>query len=426
MMKISFLPKFLGSLYLFVLSCYFIYFFIIWYGFFNPTNIFDSIYKNQYNCVDFTKYYVSAKMIALGKGSHFFDFKQQEMVYRQVLESAKAVLYYIDYPPYSGVIFLPLLLVPFKYCYLLFVVASLLVFGATFYFQKKQFGVLNETNLAYFLLGFFATLPVMHCIYLGQTSLIITASVLLILNVIIFDQKYYYSFLNFLILLKPHYCIFLGLLTLAKKRFKLLLLLLVSVIVIFFVSIYACGFEITINYPKFVYTIHSASKNNANIPPNFAHESFIFSLRYFFKIVMPDNLAKIFTIGTYLIGMLGTFLVFARTNLNNKRAVYWSISIVVLIFLLTSLHTLMQDLVLLAIPGLLTIKSLDLFKILKYDLSFKLWSMIFYFYPLISWGSFLLFYREDLLVYRQYTIVSVNIMLLCLAIIEYKKALKMS
>ena len=134
---------------------------------------------------------------------------------------------------------------------------------------------------------------------------------------------------------------------------------------------------------------------------------------------MSKQYAVILSFITFIIGTFASYVVIRKTRFEPGQNFAWSVSLVTLIFVVTCPHFFAQDLIILALPALITMKSLDLGKILEYDIYYKTWSLIFYFYPIWSWANYLLINGNS--DWRQYINLGVNLILLFIAFKKFQE-----
>ncbi len=415
--KISWIRLF-SILYILLLVLYAISFLGLWLNFVWPNNFYSTICKNPYFFLDYTRYYMFAKIINIGQGHNIFSPDLQKTVFQSLIYPARPYEYYTDYPPFVGIVFLPLLLLNFNYGYIFFTVFSLLFFFWSLLKFRQKFNGLAHGNIVVFCLGVFACLPTMYDILLGQINFLIVTSLSLFLIAVVFSKQVVYALTTLLIICKPHYYCLFYLLSLVKAKYKLFLASLLIILGLIFLSVWFCGTKATLNYPKILYDIHAKFQyQGIPIPVFTTHTKYIISLRCLFNVFFAKGIANLVSIVIYGLGIMSALAVFYQTKWKDSQNLNWSIASVVLIFLVTSPHCFAQDLIILALPAILTLKSLDLGKILKYDVSYKIWCLIFYFYPVWSWLNYLCIGGQyD---YRQYVNLMVNLCLLAIALNKY-------
>ncbi len=418
--KIGF--KLVSAIYIIFLAAYALSFLGYYLEIINPSKFYSTITKNQYYFLDFARYYTFAKMIGLNLGHKLYFPDVQKSVFSSVIYPAKCFDYYVEYPPYNGIIFYPLILFNFNLSYVLFSLLSLIFYFAVITYLKNKLSVNNEFNILYFNLGVFACLPTMYNILLGQINFLIAGSIYLFFAALLFNKPFRYAFVNLFIFCKPHYLFFFSLIPLIKLKFKFLAVSLAVFILLVFISYLCTGFENTFNYPKILYDIHAKGQYQGIVIDSeivASHVKYIISLRSLFNIFMSKQYAVILSFITFIIGTFASYVVIRKTRFEPGQNFAWSVSLVTLIFVVTCPHFFAQDLIILALPALITMKSLDLGKILEYDIYYKTWSLIFYFYPIWSWANYLLINGNS--DWRQYINLGVNLILLFIAFKKFQE-----
>ena len=378
--------NFFDRLYVFTLFLVSITLIATWLEIANPSKFAKTISTNMFFFCDFARYYVNAIILSSGHGFEIYNPSFQDNIYKTLIPDMKPFDRFIDYPPYTGVLFLPLLLFSFGNAYLVFVVFSLLAFYFLINTFRKQFN--NISNLAFlgFSLGVFVSTPMVYNIFLGQLNLILFASVGLFFISLLKSNSLKYLLPQIVFLFKPHYYTYFFPLMLLSGKFKNIIFYAIVMLFLLAVSIKFCGWENTINYPKIIYNITFNYHHNSFSMEIYRQQiKFFVSLRYLFDIIFPQFISNAVTLVFYAAGIFLSCAMFFKRNSNNSENIAWMVSSIITLFVVVSPHCFTHDLLILVIPALITIKNWNLGQIIKLDFEYRLWCLIFYFFPVWSW-----------------------------------------
>ena len=105
---------------------------------------------------------LAAYLTAHGYGHDFFDPGLQDKLYVSLIPNLMPFDRYIDYPPYLGVVLLPLLLLAINNGYIVFTLLSVLFFFYSLYKLNNELGYLTKFNFIAYGFGVFACTLTMY------------------------------------------------------------------------------------------------------------------------------------------------------------------------------------------------------------------------------------------------------------------------
>ena len=416
----------ISIIYLTVCVAYTVNFIPLWLKLLGGNTFFSAVAKNPFYACDYNRYYLAAYLTAHGYGHDFFDPGLQDKLYVSLIPNLMPFDRYIDYPPYLGVVLLPLLLLAINNGYIVFTLLSVLFFFYSLYKLNNELGYLTKFNFIAYGFGVFACTLTMYNILIGQLNFLLFGCLNLFIIALAKYNDFKYSLTTFLLVCKPHYfCFFYPLLLMVKKN-RLFLAGLFVLAFLLVLSVLITGFDNTFNYPKILYEIHTNYTYHGTKLTNFTlHKDFLVSLRYLIDSMFTTSVANYVSLACLALGSLAAWFFMKKCNFNDREEFNWYISVLILAFCLISPHFFQHDLLILAIPALLTLKTLDLNKIIHYEFNYKIWCLIFYFYPALSWVIALTSggnsSRYD---YREISNLLIDLILFGLALNQYFKIKK--
>lgn len=293
---------------------------------------------------DFTAYLTGAQIIKEGKGNLLYDLKSQLKTQQEIIQpfwSYEKGLLPFRYLPFVGVFFLPFTFFNLILGFKLFATFNLFLVILFILLSAKFFKNINQHKI--WLLVPLIFIPVFHTISLGQTSLILTLSLLLIYQSIKSKKPFTAGLLCGLLLFKPQYLTilpFLFLLTNNKQRFIFGILL--SFLALLSISIWTSGLDTLLKYPSLVLSTETPFYGAR------AHQ--MFSLNTLLSSpALSLSPFKIFIIN----GLLYLFFLLIFIKRHKSVSFDQSFASATIFSLLFAIHVLSQDLVLLLVPAYL-------------------------------------------------------------------------
>lgn len=361
--------------------------------------------------MDFCKFYSAAEVMASGRGHKLYDpYLQRQYLTKliyptvpgpvQELNGQPAWEPQAEQPPFFLALYTPLTLIPppvgLAIATLVFWLAGLS--GLLFLSNAAQ--TLNRTQVFIVFLLASGSLPGIWNFVLGQESWLIVAVVSIYLAFSLKHQDKAAGWMLAFSAIKLQYAPFLGLAPVMLGRGRLLISLLIGALFLLIVSFWLTG-EALLSYPKLILT---RAGNRAYAGGDITMPT----LRGLLSATAPQWHPIL--VGTVLciialVALAALWRQTKRTGADQRWA--WAITIVAAT--LFNPHTARYDLLLLTIPAVLTLTSLDCFKP-ETSIAARLWKIVLVLYPGLSLSIHLSSMPEALK-----TALSVFIQLLLLA-----------
>jgi hypothetical protein len=352
--------------------------------------------------MDFLVYYSSGKMINAGQGNWLYDSTAQNTWYH-ALTGVRLPASYLPYPPFFTLISWPLTFLPVNFAYLLWSVFSIAVATAGLFCLAKGY---PRWHYLAFWAGLMASVPTWRCLILGQTSLLFLGLVSFFVVAIRQRRDILAGVILAILSLKPQFSIYLFVLALAMRKWKILLSFALGLAVLFALSSVTVGWNVILEYPKVCVKIAQAS------PQSFYVDRMI-SLRGFFTQLLPQSYSNLLSYVGSGLGLLGVFLIVGGVRDEKNNRLPWIIAMTVMLYLVTGPHAHLYDAILLAVPACILNLAVGLSGMDKLDNNAaRVAAAIIYFYPGLSWLSFVSFAKESALFFDMFFFLNLSLLVL--------------
>ena len=196
--------KLINTIYSIILIGYFISFSVLWAKYIPQPEFTKTVNKNPYFFLDYTRYYVLAKITNSKDRNEIYNPNIQKKYFSAAIAPAKPYQYFSQYPPQTGLLMYPWQFIPLNYGYAIFIIFSLLTLGLGLTQAKNQLNPISNMTFISILLGIFASMPMVWSILLGQVNILLVAALSFFL-IDIYNKKYILGLLSSLFLsIKPH------------------------------------------------------------------------------------------------------------------------------------------------------------------------------------------------------------------------------
>jgi hypothetical protein len=329
---------------------------------------------------DFVRYYAAGQMARSPDSTRIYEVPVHFPYVNRLIEPYKIEHESaINFPPPAIAIMSLVSLLPLSSAYLVWSYAGLLfAFAALciFLVNCRKFEILDAVI---FSLAVFDSFTAFLNVRVGQWVFWLIGFYLLFFFVSLKKKEVLSGVLLGVLSIKPQYVIPVLLVTLIQRRWKALA---TSAITAGAMTVYAAtllGWHNILIYP----TIATNLERMADVGVVGHVQA---SLRGFFTNLFPSDVAFNITSVVYWSALSLFALIVLRNKdlLNNRIMWVWASS--ALVAMIFSPHTLNYDMTLFCLPAALTLETLSLRIVLKQEpMALKIWHMIIFAYPIISW-----------------------------------------
>jgi hypothetical protein len=238
----------------------------------------------------------------------------------------------------------------------------------------------NSIETVGILLGTQASMPAWYCLSLGQTSWFFIAFFGAFFLFLITRREVALGAVMVLTAIKAQYAILMVIPMLVCRRFRGLAVAFLLCCVLCAISAQLIGWNNVFNYPITVGKMASSR----DLDYAFVAHTLV-SLRGPLTVLLPWSVSIVFSAILSVAGLGALIWIWHRAKGGTPSSLLWACALTIVIGLVTSAHSHIYDCLLLSIPAVLTLPALRLEKLLRLEsLSLKIWSLLFYFYPLFS------------------------------------------
>lgn len=333
---------------------------------------------------DFMRYYTAGTIAVQGPHERTYDraFQKQKIV--EVVHSVcncpipDQYDFPIDYLPMLFTLMAPLALLPVGLALPTFLILSLMIVVGGYFLLSDG----DAKRAGLWVLAVAASGIFWRTLAMGQVSWLISGLLAAYAFALLTKKDAWAGVaLALLAVFKIQYAPYLGLPLLLDRRWKALAALAVAGVAILVVTAVVMSPDLVAAYPKVL----------AHVESNDPAAKQMICARALFLHLMPKAAASLAgTIGT-VIGLLGVACIWWSIKTSdqkvNDKTLRWALALTVQIALLTSPHVHNYDLLLLAVPAMLTMPTLDFCKILEQESPlFRAWCLLFWLFPITSWA----------------------------------------
>jgi hypothetical protein len=185
-------------------------------------------------------------------------------------------------------------------------------------------------------------------------------------------------------IIKPQYALYLATPLLALKRWRLIFAAFISAFVLMMLVVVVCGWNSVASY--------SAVLHEYEIAASSVRAFRMYSIRTFLEVFLPRTLSFNVTCAMYLICLvtLSKICFDLSKQRVDRNLIIWLFTTCILASMVFSPHEHLHDLLLLAIPALLTLPMSSVPHSLPGRISLSLWRWILFLFPMLSWLCFFL------------------------------------
>ncbi|OGK24902.1 hypothetical protein A2954_00825 [Candidatus Roizmanbacteria bacterium RIFCSPLOWO2_01_FULL_37_12] len=299
-----------------------------------------SFFSEDFNLgSDFISYYTGASLLKNRQGNRLYHIEEQKSFQKKFPKYSDLILLPFKAVPFVALFFLPLSYLRLENAYLIFAYLNISVLFLIYLIAKKVF--IHITGERLFLILIFLSPALFLALLNAQTSIFLTLVMLLIYISLKKRSWLMVGILSGFILIKVQLITLIPFLfLLSKNKKKFLLGLILSLTLLFLVSLHAVGLSELLRYPDFILKTE-----------NEAYGSIIgdsFSLSSLFSPLVKIgliNMRQIF-LGNVFFYMLALFLFNIQLKRHNLSWLFILSSILAILF---SMHTLAYDLSILTV-----------------------------------------------------------------------------
>ena len=372
-------------------------------------------------------YYLAGKIACSPSRHLIYDPAVQLEEFNRLIAPAHSdKVYFCQSPPFFFVFMIPFALLPFQVYLIVWGFLSIVAgFGGLALLSRKIAGfTAMETTVL--LLSTIVSFPAWIALLVGQTTWFVVALFSLFSWSLLKHRDTICGITIAATTFKPQYLPFLLIPALAAKRWKALATLAVTESLFLLLSGLVVGWKNVLEYPSILFQAESSPKF-AGVWPQF-----MVSLRGFLSNFIGQSTVLMVAGGIMVLGILLVFWLWHSANNKGEQQARFAMSLTIVTALLASSHTHVYDLMLLAIPAVLTLKTSQTAQgdtlntqpehpartpAKAAPACFALWSIILVGYPFISWLIVLLPGPFEL---HRYPFTVLNILLLALGLATRK------
>jgi hypothetical protein len=375
--------------------------------------------NNEYFFLDFGKYYTFAKMTFSADRFAIFDPSLQ-WKWQQFIE-APAVLRFpawSEYPPFLGIFFAPLTLVPLGWAYLIWIFLSAGSACGCVYWLARKFGGQSRLSAAGCAIGMLASVNALWATLLGQLNWFMVTCIAILYIGLLWRKQIAAGVGLALMSLKPQYAVFYAATCLNKWSWKAIAVFAIAECLLAVASGLCVGWSNVFGYPQIVLQAHAQLKlgNTELWNHQDAQESYI-SIRRLSNLLLGDMPLSVALL-IMLAAMAG--IVWLWTSLKNEKQRPWAMAATILTFLLVNPQSHMHDCVSIGAAAALTMPTVSLRGMQSItDRVHRIWCHVLYFYPIIAWIGFLGLIGQS--VFRTLFFLLANLLLLVLALAMFRR-----
>jgi len=346
---------------------------------------FSSVINDHLTFSDFVLFYMCGKMALSADAHHVYEPAVQLKWFNQLLSLNLSRPFYAQYMPLVFLFWAPLALLPMAQAYIVWAFGSVLVTLSSMTMAIRAAGRTSAVRIGAVLLAIMGGFPAMLSLRMGQQAFLLVS----------FESWFVWGWFQKLDILsgaalaclsfKPHYCLFFAIPALVGRRWKLLIAAAVFEIILLIMAGMMIGWSNVLNYPAIVlYADNTGEYLGVNAP-------IMVSIRGLATVLLPQALAYRIGFIAMVLGMLTMAFVWRRTLVSgSKVAARFAICLTVVMCLVTSPHSHAYDLLMLGILAI-TLPNAPILSIFRLQpLSWRIWCIIVYLYPLWSWAAFML------------------------------------
>ncbi len=184
-----------------------------------------------------------------------------------------------------------------------------------------------------------------------------------------------------LISIRPQYCLFFLIPAVVNRRWRLLAYFASGMVALLLLAGFTLGWRTVLDYPQVVLYAESTGKHlwGAGVQRN------LVSIRALLNLFLPTALSVQVGLLLFLISLLFSAWLWLKSKNQDNQTFAWLVSITILLALISSPHTYVYDLCLLALT-FMTLKQVSSFKSFQaMPFSLRIWYVLLVAYPILSW-----------------------------------------
>jgi hypothetical protein len=329
---------------------------------------------------DFIHFYMAGKIALSPARDLFYSWDLQKHFLEGIIPGPlPSTDFYTPFLPIVFLVMVPYSLLSINYAHLLFDFVNLCLGLSGCFMVIHYFNWTGNRMTWWVLVGTLASLPCAMTWLLGQISWLYVGLICFFLVFMLKKQNIPASLALFLTIVKPQYALFLIIPAFCLKRYRLLFYSVGWGILFLLLCAYIFSWKALITYPLVINEYELLRIRTAAM----------YSVRPFFELFLSQQKAYYCCLGALILAFCSlTFMaVFRLPGRMERGSLFWLVSVSVLASVLFSPHTFSHDVMLLAIPALLTLPAAALEHQSIYT---TVWRFIFYLLPVISWMCFIL------------------------------------
>ena len=354
---------------------------------------------------DFRMDYALGKMVLSDVREHIYDPKAQLGWFSKTMVPPPTTgAGYICYAPYFYLLMIPLSALSAGAALSLWVVSSMVLGLAGLTLLGRHAGR-SPQQIVMMLVGAAASMPAWYTIALGQMSWFFVAFFCAFFLVLFARREFLAAVAIVLTAIKVQYAVIMVIPVLVQRRWKILISAAVLASVLSAAAASYVGWANVLSYPVIVVrTISSREVDYATVARS------LVSIRGPLSILLPWSVSLAATAAVSFAGMVFLAWVWLRARKADQPSALWAAALTVVVGLFASAHSHLYDCLLLCIPAVLTLQTLDLQKVVRLEpFSLRIWHLVLLIYPMFSL-SFCL-YRQMLGKFEFLPFTLINVLL---------------
>jgi hypothetical protein len=374
----------------------------------------NTVTANQYFFLDFSKYYAFAKMTFSPDNLQIFDPAVQWKWEQIVVAPAKITLpFYSEYPPFLGALFAPLMMVPLRVAYLIWLAVSAGSACGVIYYLARKYGGQGRLSSFGCAVGVFASVNALWATLLGQLNwLMVTCAGILYIGLSL--RKPIINGLSLAVMsLKPQYAVFFASTCANRLGWKSMAAFVVAELALTAIGGFTVGWANVFGYPDVVLHSHgSGTVGGTSLQHYEQDQQFLIGVRRLLTLLFGA-----FPLSISLFIMFAAMIALAVLwqKVQNETMRRWAMAATILTFLIVNPHCHLHDCVITGVAAALTMPTVSLRGMQAIqDRVHRIWCITMYLYPFVAWVCFAATFQQSLL--RTIFFLAVNLFLVALAL----------
>jgi len=330
---------------------------------------------------DFVKYYACGKVALSAERSDAYELPVQLQTLQEILSPyikqklPEQYNFPTDYPPPVYAVMAPVALLPLDKALFLFLIVSITSACSGVYLLTGK----DVRKTVLWMLGISACVLSWRTLAMGQMTWLVMGVMAMFFYFFLKKNDIIGGITLAVLALKLQYAIFFLVPVLVCRRWKVLIAAIVPIVALCAITTAALGPEFINTYPQVVSRIEGTDPYIRSM----------MCIRAMGTVFFPPSFIPVLTVLAIIVGVaacIAAWMFTAKRSLESQR---WAAALTICIALIASPHTHSYDSLLLAVAAMLTLPTLDPFKLFAdQPLRMNIWSSILITFPLTSWLLF--------------------------------------